>query len=180
MPDRKSPLDQALELLVYAPIGLAIVARDNLPSLIEKGKQRLDQQMTMARMMGQYAVAEGEKQVREKIEEVGGTVGSLLEQAQGARPPGPPDAGGSPASPEPAAPAASEAPSSNGKAAPEPARSSGDHLAITGYDTLSASQIVQRLAGLSADELDAVRAYEESTRGRRTILSKIGQLQAKS
>ncbi len=33
-------------------------------------------------------------------------------------------------------------------------------LAIPGYDTLSASQIVQRLPGLSPDELEAVRLYE--------------------
>ena len=53
-------------------------------------------------------------------------------------------------------------------------------LAIPGYDTLSASQVVQRLAGLSADELEAVRDYESGTRGRRTILSKVSQLQTGS
>ena len=50
-------------------------------------------------------------------------------------------------------------------------------LAIPGYDSLSASQVVQRLDGLSGDELAAVRAYEEARRGRKTILSKISQLQ---
>ena len=51
-------------------------------------------------------------------------------------------------------------------------------LAIPGYDSLSASQVVQRLAGLSANELEAVRSYEAAGRGRRTILTKISQLQA--
>jgi hypothetical protein len=50
-------------------------------------------------------------------------------------------------------------------------------LAIPEYDTLSASQVVQRLAGLAVEELEAVRDYEAGTRGRRTILSKIAQLQ---
>ena len=49
-------------------------------------------------------------------------------------------------------------------------------LAIPGFDTLSASQVVQRLDGLSRSELVAVRAYEASSRGRRTILSRVDQL----
>lgn len=52
-------------------------------------------------------------------------------------------------------------------------------LAIPGYDSLSASQVVQRLAGLSVEELQAVRDYESATRGRRTILARISQLQAR-
>ena len=51
-------------------------------------------------------------------------------------------------------------------------------LAIPGYDALSASQVVPRLEGLNALELEAVRAYEESGRGRKTVLSRIAQLQA--
>ena len=58
-----------------------------------------------------------------------------------------------------------------------PAGASSD-LAIHGYDALSAPQVVQRLAGLLPDELEAVRAYETATRGRRTILARIAQLQA--
>jgi hypothetical protein len=50
-------------------------------------------------------------------------------------------------------------------------------LAIPGYDSLSASQVVQRLAGLSPDELDAVARYEAAHRGRRTVLARVVQLQ---
>jgi hypothetical protein len=53
-----------------------------------------------------------------------------------------------------------------------------EQLAIPGYDSLSAAQVVQRLGGLGDAELDAVRLYEEAHRGRRTILCKIDQLQA--
>jgi len=69
--------------------------------------------------------------------------------------------------------------------APTPAtspRPTGGHvpdagsLAIPGFDTLSASQVVQRLDGLSRSELVEVRAYETSTRGRRTILNRVDQL----
>jgi len=51
-------------------------------------------------------------------------------------------------------------------------------LAIPGYDALSASQVVERLVGLEADELVAVRDYERAHRQRRTILGKIEQLAA--
>jgi hypothetical protein len=55
---------------------------------------------------------------------------------------------------------------------------SADALAIPGYDSLSASQVVQRLAGLSRDELEAVGAYESAHRARRTILTRVNQLKA--
>ena len=51
-------------------------------------------------------------------------------------------------------------------------------LAIPSYDSLSAPQVVQRLAGLSHDEVQAVRAYEAATRGRRTIIARADQLLA--
>jgi hypothetical protein len=51
-------------------------------------------------------------------------------------------------------------------------------LAIPDYDSLAASQVIPRLAGLSAAELDAVRQYEALKRGRKTILSRITQLQS--
>ncbi len=49
-------------------------------------------------------------------------------------------------------------------------------LAIPGYDTLSASQVVRRLDGLGEAELEAVRRYESGSRGRRTILNRIAQI----
>jgi hypothetical protein len=61
--------------------------------------------------------------------------------------------------------------------APEPASS---ELPIPGYDALSASQVVERLAGLSVDELSVVEAYETAHRKRRTILGKIEQLAARA
>ena len=76
-----------------------------------------------------------------------------------------------PAKPPAEAPVAATAPApGNGHT---PAVSS---LAIPGFDSLSASQVVQRLDGLNRQELVSVRAYESSTRGRRTILNRVDQL----
>jgi len=66
-------------------------------------------------------------------------------------------------------------------ATPSPPRHDADEaagLAIPDYDSLAASQVVPRLAGLTAAELEAVRRYEAAHRGRRTILARVGQLQA--
>ncbi|HKY15767.1 MAG TPA: hypothetical protein VJM33_12655 [Microthrixaceae bacterium] len=60
---------------------------------------------------------------------------------------------------------------------PEPAPASAD-LAIPDYDGLAASQVLPRLDGLSADELEAVRQHETRHRARRTILGRISQLQS--
>jgi hypothetical protein len=190
MPDdeNKSPLDAVVELFVFAPLGLALTARDSLPDLIARGKQQWRSQSAMAKVMGEYAVGEAEKRARKRLDEVTETLTGLgvlpTERPTPARPStaartpdAADDVGGreqaNGASPNAVSP---NAVSPNGSATVPP-RASAD-LAIPGYDTLSASQVVQRLAGLAATELEAVREYEIATRGRRTILSKIAQLQA--
>ena len=54
-----------------------------------------------------------------------------------------------------------------------------DALAIPGYDSLAASQVVPRLTTLTDEELDAIGAYESAHRGRRTILNRVKQLRAR-
>ena len=51
-------------------------------------------------------------------------------------------------------------------------------LAIPGYDALAASQVMPRLESLTPEDLEQIRTYEAAGRGRRTILSRIAQLQA--
>lgn len=197
MPDdpQKTPLDTLLELGLYAPLGLALAARESLPDLIARGRQQVTSQVALAKMMGQFAVKEGEKDLRKRVEDVSQTLSALGILPEPNPTPGSskPAPGTVPGPPPETTSVATDAPastngsaSSNGRAPssvvrPEaPAVRSRADLAIPGYDTLSASQVVQRLAGLSTDELEAVRDYESGTRGRRTILSKIGQLQTGS
>jgi hypothetical protein len=59
-----------------------------------------------------------------------------------------------------------------------PGAASAADLPIREYDGLSASQVVSRLTGLTPEELRAVRAYEERSRGRRTVLLAIDRLLA--
>lgn len=167
-------IDHAVEVLVYAPIGLLFEGASLLPQLIEKGKS----QVTMARMIGQFAVTQGSGEANKAVNKLQDQAITLLARLGGSTAPEAPVAPTPAPAPAPAAepasapaPAAAPAPS----AAPAPAVGS---LAIVDYDGLSASHVVNRLAGLSGDELEAVRAYEAANRGRKTILSKIAQLQA--
>ena len=45
MPDEKPPLDRALDLFVYAPVGVALYVRDMLPSMmgifVSRGKREV-------------------------------------------------------------------------------------------------------------------------------------------
>jgi hypothetical protein len=52
----------------------------------------------------------------------------------------------------------------------------GPELPIPAYDTLAASQVVERLASLTAAELETVRKHESAGRQRRTVLHRIAQL----
>ncbi|HVA74870.1 MAG TPA: hypothetical protein VNF71_09945 [Acidimicrobiales bacterium] len=207
MTDQRSPLESALDLLVYAPVGLALTAAEELPKLAAKGRAQVQGQMTIARMVGQFAVAQGRKEIEKRL---GGaapptaapnrtspsqpaaappsaahdtaTGGSGSYERLSGHPEAPEAAGEPDAEPSPAEGAKASGAAGNGSVIDvDFGRSSrsalpAEGLAIPGYDSLSASQVVQRLAGLSQDELAAVGEYEAAHRGRRTILTRVGQL----
>ena len=196
---QRSPIDRAMDLLVYAPLGLALAARDELPKLIAKGRQESQGQVAMARVVGKFAVGRGQKEASKFLREASGRLAGLglvpdpARTAKAAAEPSPPPSAPPPPSPASGPAAAPPAPSEPSAAppaatgpAPAPASAGAspdggpDGLAIPGYDSLSAPHVVQRLDGLSSDELEAVRSYEASHRGRKTILSRIAQLQSPS
>lgn len=169
-PRRENLVSQAADLFVYAPIGLFFEGPSIVAKLAEQGRVRTDN----ARLFGRFAVRHGRDELRRRV-------GDLEKQAVGVlrllgvlpeepEPPGP-----APAQARAAEPPAAPAPSGNGQAEPGP---SAEDLAISDYDSLSASQVVTRLEGLTPEELEAVRAYELAHRGRKTILNKVAQLQA--
>jgi hypothetical protein len=193
--------ERALDLLVYAPVGVALYLRDTVPTFVNlfvsRGKAELGQrrqqaqdQVAQARAMGEFAVNFGGPKVREHVEKGIALARKSAESVLGGTEDedGAPDAVADVPSPAPA-PRPDRA-AANSKAASRPARKStkttttktaapapaATTLVIPDYDELSASQVVERLDGLPAGDLDAVRAYEEAHRARRTILYKIEQL----
>jgi hypothetical protein len=170
MTDSRDPVEQVLDLLVYAPVGLALMARDELPKLIERGRSQVQAQATMARLVGQFAVHQGKREA----EKLARRAGARVARPPRSRPQPQPQPRPAPA----AAPTRTPSPAPSSPVAGNGARPSAAGLAIPGYDALAASQVVPRLAGLSAEELEAVRAYEAATRHRKTILSRIEQLRS--
>ena len=167
----KPPVERLLDIFVFGPAGLAITAVEEFPRLAAKGRHRVEGQVHTARLVGQFAVQMGRRQIGQVLDRFG-------------RPPERPATARVRVT---AAPGASSPASGDGSAQPvrTPLDGGGAEgngsgpvsaLAIPGYDSLSASQVVQRLDGLSREELEDVRSHELAHRHRRTILHRIEQL----
>ncbi len=67
MPEREpDALENLLDLFVYAPIGLALDARELIPQLARRGKGQLD----LAKVMGTLALRQGKGEVARIVESV--------------------------------------------------------------------------------------------------------------
>ncbi|MST31439.1 hypothetical protein GHK86_01660, partial [Acidimicrobiaceae bacterium USS-CC1] len=61
MTESSSPLETALDLFVYVPVGLAVTLSEEVPRLAAKGRDRLGPTLATARMVGQFAVGQGRR-----------------------------------------------------------------------------------------------------------------------
>lgn len=176
----KSAVDQALDLLFYAPVGLAVAAREVVPGLVERGRQQLDPQVAVARTVGQLAMAQGRAQTGKVIDRALSQAQATLAQLGVLPTEAPAPSAGDPGtrvadpSAQPPTATAEEPMATRDRDGP-----GAVGLAIPDYDSLSASQVVPRLSSLSTEELEAVRVYEAGHRGRKTVLNKVAQLQGK-
>jgi hypothetical protein len=174
-PTDDTPLNERLlELFVYVPAGFAVTVVEELPKLAARGRERLGVKVSSARAVGHFVVQAGTDEVKRRS--AGLIPGAGRSSSTPSRPPGPTGAGSSaPAGPR-GVPTAHQLPVRVQPSAVNGHVPEVSTLSIPGFDTLSASQVVQRLDGLNRSELVSVRAYEASTRGRRTILSRVDQL----
>jgi hypothetical protein len=194
----KGPLRRTLDVCLFAPVGVAVTVAEDLPELISKGRQRVEMEISNARVVGRFVVRRGQGRLTDRLEELlrSTQIDELLkvlreeeaeEQAEDAATALVDVTHASEASETTAAPDvepdATEGSAISTNGAPPSARPAPDAaaLAIVGgalsdYDTLSASQVVRRLESLGPDELRAVQRYEASHRNRRTILNRAGQL----
>ena len=205
-PDEDRPSDSTvneriLDALVYVPAGLALSVVEEFPRLAARGRERLGVRVSSARAVGQFAVKAGHDEFLRRSEgwfprsgnrptpdagspttmSTGTVEQSGADDAEVGSLPKTPTAPSTAPSADAVAPAPGEGPGP-AAASDSGAGSGNGHvptvttLSIPGFDALSASQVVQRLDGLNRSELVSVRAYEASTRGRRTILSRVDQL----
>lgn len=148
--EERRPIDVALDVFLYAPIGVSLEIWDRLPELAEVGRKRLTAQAPAAKMVGRFAVSAGLSKLEERL----GDFAARGRQA------------GSTEEAEPA-----EAPDGvgTGKAATV-------EVAIGSYDELKAIEIVALLPTLTVDQRETVRTRELRGRARRTILTKLDRL----
>ena len=150
---------RTLDLCLFAPVGVAMNIMEDLPGLIDKGRERVEQEISNARVAGEYVVGRFQRRMSARLE-------SLLRSGDVP----------APAAPEAPDPSARHAAAPAARPAPDAADAATLGAALADYDTLSASQVVRRLEGLGPEELRAVQRYESATRHRRTILNRASQL----
>jgi hypothetical protein len=210
VPDEKPPLDRALDLFVYAPVGMALYVRDMFPSMmgifVSRGKREVKSHLPGHEPAPPPTPPVPMPDVADIRRKMGDSIGLARGVAGGgiglARDMTGTALQGLMAFRNLAAQAAAEdqettwrpeadvppvsaftdpgsAPLADRAAAGASGNDAGpavEDLPIPDYDELSASQVIERLEGLDASSLDAIRSYEASHRGRNTILGKIAQL----
>lgn len=164
----KNPADWLFDLCLYAPIGFALDAHRYVPEFVERGRS----QVAVARTLGKFAVDRLEQQFP-PLAAVLNTLGLNGEQSPAAKATRPRVAAEDVAV-EPA-PRSAVTPPVSDDGAPEE-----DALAIPGYASLAASQVVPRLARLDVHDLAAIRRFETAHRARRTVLNRVDQLLSRS
>jgi hypothetical protein len=173
-----NPLEQLVELLVYAPVGLLYEYNEVLPKLVRRGKS----QVALARFFGQAAVRKGSDSAEEAlgeavstgaqllaraVTELGAAIGLAPDQPAARRPapapapaPAPP---GASASPPPAAPPSAGDTGTDGDPAPDAGTDgevAGESVDVSGHGTDLAAEVAA--PGESAAEVAAQPEPDES------------------
>jgi hypothetical protein len=166
MAESTNPFDRLIDLAVYAPVGLAVELRKQVPAWAKSGRSEVDNRVKLARMIGKFAVTQGRVELVKRLDQL------AADRAAAAAVPVIIDVDSHRVDAE-----STVLDAAQGVLVPMVSVDL-DSLPIAAYDSLAASQVVARLDALSPDELEAVHGYERAHRGRRTILGKIAQLQA--
>lgn len=184
-------VERLLDLALYAPVGVAVTLRDDLPRHVKQGRQALENRIQLARFIGQLAVQTGQRELQKRIEQ------QREARLAATAPPDAADGATSVESDEPdggehAAATDEQAtdrriddangPREASETAPDAppgdvAVPAASELPISDYESLPAINVVDRLRSMSPDEIELVRRFEQAHRARRTILAKIDQLQ---
>ncbi len=175
---------RVLDLALYAPVGAALVLREELPKRARQRRQALENRVQLARFIGRLAVQTGQRELAKRIAEQ-----QRAKQAEvAASREGAPNAAATTDDRTPTHPVLSLVPSAGVRSAapdePDAADAAeradvpaADRLPIRDYESLAAIHVVERLRSMDPGEIESIRRFEVAHRSRRTILAKIEQLQ---
>ena len=160
-------IDQVVDTVLYAPLGLLYEHEEIIPQLVKRGKS----QVQLAKLLGKAAID------KEKPEATFSNVANMVNSAVargvtevGTR------IGLAPDMPK-------QSSDSKDSQTDEPQKTSEAEaeqttFPIKNYDDLRAKDIVKMLDDLSSDQLATVKAYEQKNRQRKTVLAKLDRLHA--
>jgi hypothetical protein len=166
--DDRAPDDwvaRLLDLAVFAPVGVAVSLRDELPRHVRQGRQAMENRLQLARFIGQLTVQTGRRELEKRLEER--RASRPAEDASGQEPTGQ----------EVTAPGTGAEATTSVAAAGHEATPSADDLPIGDYESVPAINVVERLRTMQPHEIELIRRFEVAHRARRTVLAKIDQLQ---
>jgi hypothetical protein len=158
MTSDRRPLERAIDLTFFAPIGLAATMATCLPRLVADGRHRVEQRIAAARAIGEVVVTYAGHRVLQRFADDRPSVPPLtLPTAL-------------------LTTAGEQRPIAGALRRDKPHIADVAELPIDEYESLAASQVVARLESLDAGELSLVEQFERANRRRRTVLGKIEQL----
>ncbi len=174
---------EVVNRLVYQPIGLLAAVVRTLPRAAEEGRRVVEGPLQTAKFVGDMAAGVVKARYGAQINDIEDRVSGVRRTVEGAadlviktaqsRVGGFPPNWSSPAQDRPSTP-------SDGAATkhrtPHEARGSETVGGISGYESMTAAEVIERLESLTLDQLGEVEAFELEHRRRRTILGRISKL----
>lgn len=164
--DETNPVDLALDLFVYAPLGALLEFSDRLPELARRGRERFESQAPAAKMVGQFAVSTGRKKIEGQVGDVVAKGREILQ-----------DLGVIEAPPSDDDQPAEQHQTPDEHAQQDPAAEGTIADVIEGYAEMTAVKIMPMLSSLTRPQRNVVRAFELGNRARRTVLARLDQLE---
>ena len=159
MNDEENLGEQLLDLLVYAPIGLLLEAKDLIPKLADRGRG----QVALTQLAGKVANSVRRDQTtplfRQVFEAAGAAVGAVTTSDHEL---------------------ADEPDDHDDHVAQGEAGEDAASLPIKEYNSFSAPQLLAKLETLEEVQLDEILAYEKTHRNRQTVTNRIKQLVARN
>jgi len=183
----ENPLEQLVDLFVYAPVGMLYEYPEVLPRLIKRGKS----QVKLAKFVGQLALKQqqgGLDSIPIPADAVAGVLARIVTEIGAAVGLAPGQESPIRADPKTDDFTDTDKPASQIPDRPEPTRQAvtkssqvktnevSRRLPIASYDDLTAKEVIFLLDDLTVSQLRRVRDYEHSKRGRKTVLGKIDRL----
>jgi hypothetical protein len=174
LPQRGSTELTLGEVLLFAPIGLAIQVGTKLPSLIAEGQAEYRKKAMVARFIGK-AVVDQQKRKR-RLASTKSAVAAAKANPEPTTVTMFESAGAAEAVVDTSQAPEDVAEQADGARAQTGVSDGAASLPIAGYDTLAARSLLSLFDSLSVADLEAVRRYESTHRQRATVLNRLEQL----